>query len=131
MQGYILTYGLKRANVEWPWGLSRGGTHRATKTTTAPATTTPTTTAWTRLRPYCSKHEDLEPWTARPVPLINSNTTYGVVPKELLTFLGFLGNAEFSPWKKTFAGVFDTSDDFFGLFCFCLEKKLFVLSPFG
>ena len=26
-------------------------------------------------------------------------TNYGVVPKGLLTFLGFLGNAEFSPWK--------------------------------
>ena len=26
---------------------------------------------------------------------------YGVLPKGLLTFLGFLGNAEFSPWKRT------------------------------
>ena len=25
---------------------------------------------------------------------------YGVVPKGLLTFLRFLGNAEFSPWKR-------------------------------
>ena len=25
---------------------------------------------------------------------------YGVVPKGLLTFLGYLGNAEFSPWKR-------------------------------
>ena len=25
---------------------------------------------------------------------------YGVVPKELLTFPGFLGNVEFSPWKR-------------------------------
>ena len=25
---------------------------------------------------------------------------YGVVPQGLLTFLGFLGNAEFSPWKR-------------------------------
>ena len=24
---------------------------------------------------------------------------YGVVPKGLLTFLGFLGSAEFGPWK--------------------------------
>ena len=55
-----------------------------------------------------------------------------VAPKGLLTFLGFLGNAEFSPWKrlpesevththtKKFAGVFVTaSDDFLG---FCLEN---------
>ena len=26
--------------------------------------------------------------------------SYGVVPKGFLTFLGFLGNAEFSPWKR-------------------------------
>ena len=25
---------------------------------------------------------------------------YGVLPMGLLTFLGFLGNAEFSPWKR-------------------------------
>ena len=25
---------------------------------------------------------------------------YGVVPKGLVTFLGLLGNAEFSPWKR-------------------------------
>ena len=25
---------------------------------------------------------------------------YGMVPKELLAFLGFLGHAEFSPWKS-------------------------------
>ena len=25
---------------------------------------------------------------------------YGVVPKGLLTFLGVLGNVEFSPWKR-------------------------------
>ena len=46
-----------------------------------------------------------------------------VVPKGLLTFLGFLGNAEFSPWrrlpeflnsgshKKKFAPVFVTVSD--------------------
>ena len=61
-----------------------------------------------------------------------------MVPKGLLTFLGFLGNAEFSPWKrppeviKKFAGVFVTaSDDLCVCVWFCLEKKLFVLSPFG
>ena len=42
---------------------------------------------------------------------------YGVVPKGLLTFLGFLGNAEFSPrkssgsHKKKFAVVFVTASD--------------------
>ena len=49
----------------------------------------------------------------------------GVVPKGLLTFLGFLGNAEFSPWSSMNSG----SHKFF--WWFCLEKKLFVLSPFG
>ena len=63
--------------------------------------------------------------------------SYWVVPKGLLIFLGFLGNAEFSPWKrlpgfialgkskkKKFAGVFVTASDFL------FETKLFVLSPF-
>ena len=31
---------------------------------------------------------------------LESVKLYGVVPKVLLTFLGFLGNAEFSPWKR-------------------------------
>ena len=62
---------------------------------------------------------------------------YGVVPKGLLTFLGFLGSAEFSPWRrnpefleviKKFVGVFVTaSDDFFGF----VWKKLCVLSQLG
>ena len=56
-----------------------------------------------------------------------------MVPKGLLTFLGFLGNAEFSPWrrlpelrtteviKKKFVGVFVTaSDDILFFVCFCL-----------
>ena len=53
-----------------------------------------------------------------------------MVPKGLLTLLGFLGNAEFSPWKKKkFVGVFVTaSADFFPGFVW---KKLSVLSPFG
>ena len=62
---------------------------------------------------------------------------YGVVPNGL-PFLGFLGNAEFSPreilseltelWKsqKKFAGVFlAASDNFFVLFC--LEKIVCAL----
>ena len=61
-----------------------------------------------------------------------------MVPKGLLTFLGFLGNAEFSPWKRLpefiekekFAGVFVTASDDFGCCWFCLGK-LFVLSSFG
>ena len=46
---------------------------------------------------------------------------YRVVPKGLLTFLGFLGNAQFSPWKrlpdfnaeviKKFADVFVTASE--------------------
>ena len=57
---------------------------------------------------------------------------YGVVPKGLLTFFGFLVNAEFSPWEKLpvsmkkFAGVFVTASDVFLLLfvLFCLEKKI-------
>ena len=33
-------------------------------------------------------------------PVAPSAPEYGMVPKGLLTFLGFLGNAEFSPWKR-------------------------------
>ena len=54
-----------------------------------------------------------------------------MVPKGLLTFLRFLDNAEFSPWKrlrsslngshKKFAGVFVTASD--DLFCFVLFGK--------
>ena len=29
-----------------------------------------------------------------------SSFSYGMVPKGLLTFLGFEGNVEFSPWKR-------------------------------
>ena len=75
-----------------------------------------------------------------------------MVPKGLLTFLGFLGYAEFSPWKRLpefielrviyikkkkkkkqdkAAGVFVTASDFLFLFCLEKKKKLFVLSPFG
>ena len=47
-----------------------------------------------------------------------------MVPKGLLTFLGFLGNAEFSPWKrlpefiKKFAVVFVTANDAMDFFLF-------------
>ena len=61
---------------------------------------------------------------------------YGAVPKGLLTFLGFLGNAEFSPWnrlpefinsgsyKKKFVVVFVTASDTIFLFV-CLFVCLF------
>ena len=61
-----------------------------------------------------------------------------MVPKGLLTFLGFFGNAEFSPLKrlmnsgshkKKFAGVFVTASDVF--FLFFVFEKMFVLSSFG
>ena len=56
---------------------------------------------------------------------------YGVVPKGLLTFLRFLGNAEFSPWKrlpdvikKKFTGVFETASDMlFGKKCLCYPRS--------
>ena len=65
---------------------------------------------------------------------------YGVDPKGLITFLGFLGNAEFSPWmrlpeftelqksKKKFVGVFVTASD--GVLFSFEKKNLFVLSTF-
>ena len=56
-----------------------------------------------------------------------------MVPKGLLTFFGFLGNAEFSPWKrllefksKKFAGVFVTANNDFVLFgknCLCSPRS--------
>ena len=69
----------------------------------------------------------------------NSEIPYGTSlwdgSNGLVNFLGFLGNAEFSPWKssknsgihkkkrKKFAGVFlTTSDDFLLLVCF--EKNV-------
>ena len=66
--------------------------------------------------------------------------SYGVVPKGLLTFLGFLGNAEFSPWKRLpeFNGVHCTPEVIKKVCgCFCdsqwrfVWKTLFVLSPYG
>ena len=46
----------------------------------------------------------LSAWISRNIALHASptarNCAYGVVPKGLLTFLGFLSNAEFSPWKR-------------------------------
>ena len=32
--------------------------------------------------------------------IYSEQLSYGVLPKGLLTFLGFLGNAELSPWKR-------------------------------
>ena len=63
----------------------------------------------------------------------DSPQRYGVVPKGLFTFLGFLGNAEFSPWKRTpevnkkikkkFMGVFvRASDVLFGKDCLCYPQ---------
>ena len=52
---------------------------------------------------------------------------YGVVPKGLLTFLGFLGNAESLEETKTnVCGCFFDSQ-----WRFVWKKKKFVLSPFG
>ena len=58
-----------------------------------------------------------------------------MVPKGLLTFLGFLGNAEFSPWKRLpefiekekFAGVFVTASDDFVVVGFVWENCLCCL----
>ena len=59
-----------------------------------------------------------------------------MVPKGLLTFLGFLGNAEFSPWKrppeviKKIAGVFVTaSDDLCVCVCGFVWKKNCLCYP--
>ena len=48
--------------------------------------------------------EDVEPrfqvCLGRRNRVLSLDCVYSVVPRELLTFLGFLGNAEFSPWKR-------------------------------
>ena len=71
-------------------------------------------------------------------------TSSGVVPKGLLTFLGFLDNAEFSPWKRLlelnsgslktkFAGVSETASDDFFFVCvwICLEKNCLCYPRLG